>query len=150
MDVLINFVIPILGLLLAIVGAWDKLAFAVKHYSNKRIENKIKKIECDLEQLEKYKKDQAILTAYLFKQTFLLITVVFFASLVSKFPETSLESQAVNVLLSTILSWFAGFFAGRGIRVTNFVLNYSKIKEKLEKKLEKLNPESPLRQVNTV
>jgi len=138
MDVVFTFIIPIIGFILAVVGAWDKLVFGFKYFSKKRTERQLKKLKFDLDILNKYNEQQNILIAYLFKQTFLLIIIVLFASLIPVLPEANLDDKIAKYGMSAVLSWFAGFFAGRGIRVTNFVVNYEKNKSKIEDKISKI------------
>ncbi len=142
MDVIFTFVIPILGFVLAIIGAWDKLVFGIRSFSQKRTDRKLKKLKYDLEQLKSYNENQPLLIAYLFKQTFMVIIVVFFAALVSRFPEGQVADQSVKIALSAILSWAIGFFAGRGIRVANFVINHDKIKQEIETKISQIGLEN--------
>lgn len=78
MEILLNYIIPVFGFVLALIGAWDKLIIGLKYYNHRRIDRLLKKANLDLERIEKYQASSVHLIAYEFKQLFSLVTVVFF------------------------------------------------------------------------
>jgi hypothetical protein len=137
MDVVFTFIIPIVGFALAVVGAWDKLVFWFKYFSKKQTERKLKLAQSDLEEVEKYNTNQTLLIAYLFKQTALLITVIFFMSVFDLAPTFNVLGLQVKAFSFGLMSGVMGFVSGRIFRVANYVIDYDKIKGKLDSKIYK-------------
>ena len=140
MDVIWEIIIPVLGFVLAIVGAWDKLSIGFKFFSHKRSQTKLKLAEFELEQVEKYNSSAVYLVAYEFKQLFLIIIVLLAVMLVNSSPilvDYNDPKWILNAHL--VLCWFAGFFSGRAMQAVNYVLKKEKLKAKNEAIVERLS-----------
>lgn len=139
MDIIVEFVLPILGFILAIIGAWDKLRFSIKYISNKRSVSQLKLAEFELERIEKYNSSLNYLVAYLFKHLFSIIIVLLGVMLVNSFPiMVELESNKVLFNFHLVLCWLAGFFSGQAMRAINCVLHKDQLIAKYERKVQQL------------
>ena len=136
MDVVFG-VISILSFIVGIIGAWDKIKVWVKSYSLQYSERKLNAAKFDLSEIQKFNDNQSLLIAYLFKQTALLILVVFFVSIFDIMPQSEQVVMQIKAFLFGMSSAFIGFTSGRIFRVTNYVLNYEKLKSRVEIRISK-------------
>ena len=137
MDVVFTFIIPILGFILAVIGAWDKLKVGFKYFSKKQVERKLRLAQFDLTEVEKYNTNQSLLIAFLFKQVVLFLSAIFFISILDLIPLTAPVVLQVKAMIFGFMSAAVGFITGRIFRVTNYVIDYDKIKERLDSKIHK-------------
>lgn len=135
MDIFLNIVLPIVGFILAVIGAWDKLSIGLKYYKSKRAERIIRRAKKEIEKIEYYEGNTGHLVAYQFKQLFFLLTVIFFVSVIGLAPPDKIVGNELQVLFTAIFCWLAGFFVGNAVRVANYVLKSDKLKEKARRKI---------------
>ncbi|EIU6780180.1 hypothetical protein IC830_06505 [Vibrio parahaemolyticus] len=140
MDMIFEVILPILGFILAIVGAWDKLRFGIKYITTKRSVSQLKLAEFELEKIEKYNSSLNYFVAYQFKHLFSIIIVLLAVMLVNSFPIlVELESHKVLFSFHLALCWLAGFFSGQAMRAINCVLHKDKLTSKYERKVKQLS-----------
>ncbi|MCE7556431.1 hypothetical protein [Aliivibrio fischeri] len=134
MEIILEIVLPVLGFILAIVGAWDKLLIALSYLSTKNSSFQLKLAQFELKEIEKFNSSTNYLVAYQFKQLFLIIAVLLFITLLnSSFFQDYITNIEVILYIQLALCWLAGFFSGQAIQATNYVLNRKFLTEKNEK-----------------
>ncbi|MUL04402.1 hypothetical protein GNP89_19780 [Aliivibrio fischeri] len=138
MEIILEIVLPVLGFILAIVGAWDKLLIALSYLLNKNSSFQLKLAQFELKEIGKFNSSTNYLVAYQFKQLFLIIVVLLFITLLNS---SALQGYIANIeailYMQLALCWFAGFFSGQAIQAANYVLKQKMLTEKNEKILKK-------------
>lgn len=136
MNILLNFILPIAGFILAVIGAWDKLEIGIRYYKSKRSERVLRRAQKEFEMIEFYSGDTGHLVAYEFKQLFFLLTVIFFASVIDIAPPDRVADNEFRMFITAIFCWLSGFFVGNGVRVANYVIKNKALKEKAQKTID--------------
>jgi len=144
-DVFTQIIIPLAGLFIGGIGAWDKIVFFLKHIKNKRNERKLIALKKQLEELEELKSDISYLIAVLAKKLFQLLSVIFLATIIGSIDFLALKyttelsvRMITQVIVFYIMSFLAGFIVGRASSIANSVIFYKKKKIELENKINKL------------
>lgn len=138
MALFLEVILPILGFLIAIFGAWDKLVTGIKYINKKQTERSLNIYRNKLHAIEFYNEEPLRLIAYEFKQLFLLIAIIFLVSILNVTPPKEFLGNEMMVVSSHSFSVLAGYFIGNALRVTNYVINHKKLKAEIESKLDKL------------
>lgn len=137
MDVFFTYVLPIAAFILGLISSWDKLVDLSKAFFKKQKAKKLELVQLELDKVHQFNENSNFLIAYLFKQFTILVTIIFFTSILDILPTVSALSLQIKAFIFGVLSWVMGYKSGRIFKAANYVINRQKIEESLNKKVSK-------------
>ena len=134
MDVFFTYVLPIVAFILGLVSSWDKLVDLSKAFFRKQKTKKLELTQLELDKVNQLNESPNYLIAYLVKQVTVILSVIFFTSILDILPTVNALSLQTKAFIFGVLSWVIGYKSGRIFTAVNYVINRQTVEENLNEK----------------